>query len=110
MKIQEILQKIIGLDPSKDYDITLDEIKGKENTTPPENNDDDKPGVDNNSTAELEILRKQIAELNSENSTLKELNKQLVLNTPAEPEKTVEQRIMELCYPELLFSKGEEAV
>ena len=110
MKLSEILSKVIGLDPSKEYNIAVDEIKQEvqqQTQTPVETNRDDKPAQDNSSSiAELNALRAQLESLTNENATLKELNKHLVLNTPAEPEKSVEQRIMELCFPQ--YSKGEE--
>ena len=107
MKVSEILSKIIGLDPNKEYNLDLAEINEtvQQPQTPPETQPKETPAVDNNSTVELDSLRNQIAELSKQCENLKELNRALVLNTAAEPEKTVEQRIMELCYPQ---SKGEE--
>lgn len=106
-KFSEIVAKILGADQTKEYNFTLEEINTTPPTpdtqTPPENTPSDKPGADNNdSTVELKVVQAQLAELMTQNEQLKELNRKLVLGTPAEPELTTEQRILTICYPSAL--------
>lgn len=102
MKFGEIVQKVLGADQTKDYNFTMEEINQPSTPpeTPPETKIDDKPAVDNNSTIELAALQEQLKKQTEEIDALKALNRQLVLQTPAEPEMTTEQRIMALCYPQ----------
>lgn len=78
--------------PEPPKDITP---KAEELETPPKN--DESNGQDTlNSTAEL---LKRIQSLQNENDALKKFNKEIVTNTPAPEQPTIEECILDMCVP-----------
>lgn len=105
MRFSEIIAKLSGIDPAKEYNLQLDEIKENDSTdqstdtttTPPKNDNDEGKGADNNSsTVELESLKATIAEQNKAIAELKAANFALLSRTPAANEPSVEERILSI--------------
>lgn len=106
MKFSELLSKIAGLDPSKEYDIvepqtepapttsTTPEPQPNPEPTPPNNNDNRPTGADNSSTDEL---KKQLAEYEKTITELKATNLALLSHTSVKKPPTVDENILAVC-------------
>lgn len=108
MEFVDLLSRIAGLDSTKKYTISAEEINKPNETLPPviEQPASPEPTIQRNTGEDhsdsIVELQKQLAALQEENKTIKEFNKQLVTHTPAGIEKTTEERIMEICAPQFI--------
>lgn len=104
MKFSELIAKISGVDPSKEYDLQLTEIKEEttvqtppEPQTPPKNDNDEGKGAENNSSSvELEALKATIAAQNKSIEELKAANFALLSRTPTKKDPDFDEMVLSL--------------
>lgn len=105
MKLSDIINKIVGLDASKDYDMTIAETQATPEepsvppTTPQGTQQNEQPGQ-NSSAVEQTGDSAKIAQLEAEIANLKKVNQSLLSRTPVEEEnQTVESMIFNMVMP-----------
>lgn len=109
MTLSEIFKNIVG--SSGDVDIPTVNIEQNTNqqnstvevTQPIQQNSTielNQPIQQNSTVESVNQLTETIKRLEEENLKLKEANKQLLTQTPSEPERTIEDFIYQICVPE----------
>lgn len=99
MKLGDILGKLVGLDPQKDYEFSVTEQQVETPPAPPASDDSSSSRTE---SADSEAIKKMQDEIEN----LKKINLALLQRTPVESSDiSIEQRIMELVMPHA--EKGE---